>query len=210
MYGDAPEDDAAGTDEATPTKEHVVFATATAQDAHIALRSVCRRWRGIADWVRLASAMILVEALKLTNADAVRLRHPAAIEMLSVITDIKPDVSHTDFLHFTHAPRALSSLVGGHPHLRRSLTKLSLGLCCPPLLLRVVPPAAACTTLTSLEFIIGGHKRQRRDDARIVPSNVLAPLSALPLLQKIGMLTLATKSCGARAGAAAFARQSED
>ena len=55
---------------------------------HLALRSVCRRWRGVADWARLTSALIDIEANNVVDADDVRLRHPAAIKALSVSNSI--------------------------------------------------------------------------------------------------------------------------
>ena len=150
-------------------------ATAPPRGIHLTLRSVCRRWRGVADWAELANDKIRVYANMLADVDAVLCRHPAAIKHLTITEELGLNASGTGTLHSTLTPSAVASLIGGNPDLRRSMTTLTITLCCSPSLLWVVTPVATCSALTELMIGLYKHKRQRA-----VPADVLAPLSALP------------------------------
>ena len=142
-------------------KEFQVRATDPPQGTHLVLRSVCRRWRGMADWARLASGDVQVVASKLADVDTARLYQPTAITSLDVWTRLKVSAWRTDVSHSPITPQAVASLIGRHPDLRRSLSKLMVTVCCPPLLLRVLPQITACPGLTELILGYFGHKRQR-------------------------------------------------
>ena len=124
-----------------------------------------------------------VDVSKLADANAVRLRHSAAIKKLGFKHSFGVNASETDVLHSTLVPDAVASMVGRNPDLQRSMSRLTLSLCCTPSLLRVVPSIAACSGLTSLFLAWCAHKRQCT-----VPSDMLAPLSALPQLKALTLV----------------------
>lgn len=142
-------------------KEFHVRATDPPQGTHLVLRSVCRLWRGVADWARLASGDVQVVASKLADVDTARLCQPAAITSLDIWTRLKVNTWRTDVAHSPITLQAVASLIGRLPDLRRSLSKLMVTVCCPPLLLRVLPHITACPGLTELILAYFGHKRQR-------------------------------------------------
>ncbi|MCX8521941.1 MAG: F-box protein, partial [Rhodoferax sp.] len=165
--------------------ESRLTVSAPPQGTHLALRSVCRHWRGVAYWMRLVRAAVHVDPSKLVDADAVRVRYllPSKTSQVSL-----PPVPQ-DLPHSTLVPRAMASLAALNPELRRSMSTLIIDLCCPPSLPRAITTVTAFTALAELflrwSMPLGMHKR-----SNALPSDVLAPLSALPLLEK---LTLAIK-----------------
>lgn len=158
------------------------FARFPPAGPHRTLRDVCRRWRRVADWARLASADVWLDASELADVDDVKVKYPGAVKGLLLYGSGDLTDDDTDHVHTDVVPRALASMVGGHPDLRRSLTKLKLDLCCSPLLPRVVPLIATCSGLTELQVAFDTH---RGDVTRSVPPTVLAPLSALTQLESL-------------------------
>lgn len=113
----------------------------------------------------------------LASFEAARLRHPAAIKMLYV-QERRGCYMGVD--RATLVPSAVASLVGGNPALRRSMTSLRIDKCYFPALQPVVAPVAACTALTELYLgaIVHGTRLS-------IPPDLLAPPSALPLLERL-------------------------
>ena len=103
-----------------------VDAAAPPRGTNQTLHSVCRRWRRVADWSRLPSAEVRVDVAMLADVDTVRPRHPAAMKKLSI--EDPADLVRGDVVHTTRAPRAMASLIGGSPDLRRSLSDLRVSL----------------------------------------------------------------------------------
>jgi hypothetical protein len=110
----------------------------------------------------------------------VRLHNPAAIKKHVLGDDVVLNASRMEVQHTNLGPRALASLIDRSPDLRRSLSTLAMTLCCRPSLLQILIPFTACSSLTELRFGCFMHARENK-----VPADVLQPLYALRLLQKI-------------------------
>lgn len=156
-----------------------VDATAAPTGAHLALRSVCRRWRDPADWSRLVKGTVCVDPSKLADASTVRARHPTALKMLRVATEYDTRLAHSQ-----DVPLALASLLRS-ADLRRALKELRVAACCASSIARAVPTITPCSGLTELGLEWCDHKRRRTFQA-----GVLAPLSALTALRVLYLACL--------------------